>query len=280
MKEIMLIGEIGLNHLGDLDIAKDLIDMAKKYKWHAVKFQKRTVEKVIPKDMWNIKKETPWGTMKLIDYRKKMEFGLKEYEWIDGYCKKIGIEWFASAWDMESQVFLSQFNTRYNKIGSPMLTYIPLLEYVAKRGKKTFISTGMSTWEDIDKAVKIFESERCPFVLMHCVGLYPCPVYMLNLRMIPKLKERYGCEVGYSGHSEWAMDAQIAAALGARYIEKHITLDRAMFGGDQSASIEQEGLGYIAKRCRHIPSMIGDGKRAISDEELAKAKTLRYWECE
>ena len=275
-KDIFVIGEIGINHNGDIDVAKKLIDMAVDCGCNAVKFQKRTLEKVIPKEMWHHKKETPWGFIDYIDYKKQLEFGKWEFDGINSYCKGSGIEWFASAWDIESQKFLDKYDLKYNKIASPMLTFDALVEHVAKQGKKTFISTGMSTWGEIDKVVDIFKKENCPFVLMHCVGIYPCPDDKLNLSVIPKLK-RYGGEIGYSGHSPGILDATLAVSLGARYIEKHITLDRSMFGSDQSASLEKKGLRYVVQNCNEVLAMIGNGKKMIYDEEMSVRNKLKYW---
>jgi len=279
MNKPFLIGEIGINHNGNLDIVKQLISLAKGMGWDAIKLQKRTVEKVIPKDKWHNPKETPWGTIEYIDYKRRLEFGKEEYDEIDLYCHKIGIEWFASAWDIPSQHFLNQYDINYNKIASAMITYTPLLENVASQGKKTFISTGMTLWKDINRAVKIFKKHKCPFVLMHCVGLYPCPLDKLNLNMITELKKRYKkIPIGYSGHNEGAIDAVIACTLGAEYIEKHITLNRAMYGSDQAASLEAGGMEFISKHCNHLPKMLGDGQRCIYTEEEKIAKKLRYWE--
>lgn len=279
MNKPFLIAEIGINHNGDINIAKQLILLAKCMSWDAVKFQKRTLEKVIPKEMWHNQKETPWGIMDYIDYKKRLEFGKKEYDIINEYCKQNEIDWFASAWDMESQYFLDQYDLKYNKIASPMRTNMELIEHIAKQHKFTFISTGMSSaWWDIDNAVNVFEKQDCPFVLMHCVGLYPCALKDLNLNRIITLHERYACTVGYSGHSEGAFDAVAAYLLGAEYIEKHITLNRAMFGSDQAASIEPSGMEFIAKHTNHIPLMLGDGENKILAEEEKIAKKLRYWE--
>jgi N-acetylneuraminate synthase len=277
MDEVFLIGEAGINHNGEVEVAKKLIDNVKKHKWNAIKFQKRTVEKVIPKKMWDVKKETPWGLIKYIQYKKNLEFGKKQYDEIDEYCRDVGVDWFASAWDLDSQIFLDKYDLKYNKIASPMIAHEKLLKHVSEQGKLTFISTGMSTFEDIDKAVEIFEKNTCPFILMHCVGLYPCPLHKLNLRMIETLRNRYNREIGYSGHSEGAFDAVIATVLGASHIEKHITLNRAMFGSDQSASLESGGMGFISKHCRHIPIMMGHGKKVISDKEENVSYKLRYW---
>lgn len=277
MRDIFLMGEVGINANGDVVIAKRLIDALVKNKWSAVKFQKRTLEKVIPKEMWDKKKKTLWGEIKYIDYKKKLEFGKKEYDEIDEYCKKKGLPWFASAWDLESQKFLDSYELEYNKIGSPMLTYEPLLEHVAEQGKTTFIATGMSTWKELDRAVEIFESNSCPFILLHCVGLYPCPLHMLNINMIDALREKYKCEVGYSGHLDDPFDALVAAAHGAQYIEKHITLDKHMYGSDQKSSIDPAGMQFIAENCRNIPIMLGHGKKVMSNKEKKVADKLRYW---
>ena len=275
--KIFVIAEIGINHNGSIETAKKLIDMAVDCKCDAVKFQKRTLEKVIPKEMWHNKKETPWGYIEYIDYKRKLEFGKKEYDEINEYCKKKGIDWFASAWDIESQKFLDKYDLKYNKIASPMLTFDDLVEHVAKQGKKTFVSTGMSIWEEVDDAVSIFRHEQCPFVLMHCVGIYPCPDDKLNLKVIPKIKERYGGEIGYSGHSPGIIDASLAVSLGARYIEKHITLDRSMFGSDQSASLEKNGLRYVVQNANEVLDMLGDGEKVIYDEEMEVRDKLKYW---
>ena len=274
---IFVVAEIGINHNGSVEFAKKLIDMAVDCGCDAVKFQKRTLEKVIPEEMWHHKKETPWGFIDYIDYKRKLEFGKEEFDEIDKYCKEVGIDWFASAWDIKSQEFLDKYDLKYNKIASPMLTFDELIEHVAKQGKKTFISTGMSTWEEVDKVVNIFKQQECPFVLMHCVGIYPCPDDKLNLNVVAKIKERYGGEVGYSGHSPGIMDAPLAVSLGARYIEKHITLDRSMFGSDQSASLERKGLRYVVQNTNEVLGMLGSGRKVIYDEEMKVRNKLKYW---
>jgi len=278
MDRVFLIGECGINSNGDVEIAKKLITLAKSMDWDCVKFQKRTISEVIPKEMWHIKKDTPWGIMEYYDYKEKLEFGKDDYDEIALFCKKMEMDWFASAWDLASLSFLEQYDLPYNKIASAMITNKKFIEEVAKQHKKTFISTGMCSWEDIDYAVEVFTSHECPYVLMHCVGLYPCPVEKLNLNVINSLKKRYGGEVGYSGHSEGAMDAVIAYLLGARYIEKHITINRAMFGSDQSASLEPAGMAFISKHCGHIPEMLGTGNKIYDDDEMKIARKLRYWE--
>lgn len=276
MKKIFVIGEIGINHNGDIKIAKNLIDMAKRCGVDAVKFQKRTINKVYTKELLDSLRESPWGTTQR-EQKEGLEFGQEEYDEIDRYCKEVGIDWFASAWDCDSQTFLEQYDLKYNKIASPMLSYGPLLDKVAGEGKLTFISTGMSTWDEVDYAVKVFREHKCPFVLMHCVGIYPCPDDKLNLNMILSLKERYGGEIGYSGHSPGIMDASLAVLLGARYIEKHITLGRSMYGSDQSASLEKIGLEYVVANTNEVLVMLGSKEKKISEEEQKVRDKLKYW---
>jgi N-acetylneuraminate synthase len=206
-----------------------------------------------------------------------LEFSKKEYDEIDTYCGMIGIDWFASAWDVPSQEFLRQYNLKYNKIASPMIAHHKLLETVAKERKPTFISTGMSTYEQIDAAVEIFRRFDCPFVLMHSVSEYPTPEHSLNLRCINALHARYKCPVGYSGHEVTMIPGVLAAVMGAVAIERHITLDRAMYGSDQAASLEKRGLELLVSYIRTIPIVMGDGVKHITPAELANAKKLRYW---
>lgn len=275
--KITLIGDAGINCNGDIDIAKQLIDNIKKYKWDYIKFQKRNVEIVIPKEMWHKKKDTPWGEIKYIDYKKHLEFNKKQYDEIDGYCKEQDVRWFASAWDLESQEFLDSYDLEVNKIASPMLTYTLLVEHVANQGKLTYVSTGGSTIKEIDTAVNIFKKKQCPFVLMHCVGLYPCPSEHLNINRITTLRNRYSCRMGYSGHSRGAFDAVLASVLGVEAIEKHITINRTMFGSDQPASLEREGMAFISKRLKHIPVMLGDGENIVLDDEKKNINRMRWW---
>jgi N-acetylneuraminate synthase len=277
MRKPFLIAEIGINHNGDIEIAKKMIAMAKRCGWDAVKFQKRNLELCIPKEMRNKNKSTPWGDMTYYEYKKHIEFSKDEYDEIDKFCKHMNIQWFASAWDIDSQIFIDKYNLNYNKIASAMLTHNELLRHVAKKGKTTFISTGMSTWDSIDNAINIFEEENCPYILMHCVGLYPCPNDKLNISMINTLKNKYNCSIGYSGHSPGAIDAIVATVLGANYIEKHITLDRTMWGSDHSASIEEHGMEYIRKHSDNIDSMLGSGRRYLSNKEIEVSNKLRYW---
>ena len=235
-----IIGEIGINHNGDLKIAKKLIDNAVLAGCDAVKFQKRTVEKVYSPEELDVPRESPWGKTNRIQ-KEGLEFGLPDYQEIDRYCKEREIEWFASAWDIDSQKFLGQFNLKYNKVASAMLTVKPLLEEIAKQGRYTFISTGMSTLTEIGEAVEIFKKHNCDFELMHCISTYPMKDNDANLKMIKELKQRFNCNVGYSGHEEGIQISLAAAAMGATSIERHITLNRNMYGSDQSASLEPVG---------------------------------------
>jgi len=273
--DIFIIAEIGINHNGDIAIAKKLIDAASDSGFDAVKFQKRTIEKVYSKEFLDSPRESPWGSTQR-HQKEGLEFSLGDYEEIDTYCRHKGIQWSASAWDLDAQIFLQQFNCSFNKVASPMLGHIPLLKLVASENKRTFISTGMSTLEEIDDVVKIFKDANCPFELMHCNSTYPMKDEDANLRCIPMLKERYGCEVGYSGHESSLIKVCTAAiALGASSIERHITLDRAMYGSDQAASIETSSLDNFVKAIRAIPSILGNGEKILSKEELKTRDKLR-----
>lgn len=274
---IFIIGEIGINHNGDLTIVKQLIDMAKDCGCDAVKFQKRTIDVVYEKEMLDSPRESPWGTTQR-EQKEGLEFGQEEYDEIDRYCKEKDIHWFASAWDVESQLFLRHYNGKYNKVASAMLTHIPLLEAIAEEGKHTFISTGMSEYEQIDKALSIFREKNCPFTLLHCVSTYPCPDKDCNVALIPILKEKYQCPVGYSGHEVGIQPSVIAVAMGAEVVERHITLDRAMYGSDQSASLEKRGLELLVRDCRMVKSIIGSGDKVVSEKEKAVEKSLRYFQ--
>jgi N-acetylneuraminate synthase len=272
----LIIAEIGINHNGDINIAKQLIDMAKKCGCDAVKFQKRTIDIVYTKEFLDSPRESPWGKTNRAQ-KEALEFGKKEYDIIDDYCQQLKIDWFASSWDIESQMFLRQYNLKYNKVASPMLTYIPLLEAIAGEKKPTFVSTGMSTYDDIDKAVEIFRKYKCPFVLMHCQSTYPAKDEDLNLACIKTLRERYNCDVGYSGHEISPMPSIVAAALGAVAIERHITLDRAMYGSDQAASLEDRGLQILTGVAKLLPFYLGDGIKRVTPEEQSNANKLRYF---
>jgi len=271
---IFIIAEIGINHNGDLEIAKDLIDVAVDAGSNAVKFQKRTIDLVYTKEMLDGSRESPWGTTQR-EQKEGIEFGQKDYEEIDAYCKEKGIEWFASSWDLKSQEFLQQFDLKYNKIASAMIVYEDLLKMIASEGKHTFISTGLCTMEDIDKAVQVFKDAGCPFDLMHCVSTYPMRDEDANLNMINTLRKRYDCYVGYSGHEVGLAVSYAAAALGITSLERHITLNRAMYGSDQSASIEPAGFKMLVGAIRKIEQAMGDGEKRLLEAEVPIAEKLR-----
>lgn len=273
-EHIFIIAEIGINHNGDLDIAKKLIDWAVLAGCDAVKFQKRTVDKVYTKEYLDSYRESPWGTTQRAQ-KEGLEFGKADYDEIDRYCREKGIEWFASAWDTEAQEFLRQYDLKHNKIASAMLTNDEMLEMVASEGKYTFIATGMSSYDEIDHAVEVFRKQNCPFELMHCNSTYPMPKEDANLRLIPVLKARYGCKVGYSGHETGRIVSSSAAALGATSIERHITLDQTMYGSDQAASLNVRDLVRLVEDIRLIETILGDGEKTLSPKELETRKKLR-----
>ena len=275
--KVFLIGEIGINHNGSLKIAKELILFAKKTGFDAVKFQKRTPEITTPKDKMNKPRETPWGTMTYLEYKKKIEFGKKEYDVIDKFCKKLNIIWFASPWDIPSNNFLNQYKLRYNKIASPMLTNLALLNAVAKQKRFTFISTGMSKLNDVQTAIQIFKKHKCKFNLMHCVSAYPCSDENLNLKMIQVYKKKFKVDVGYSGHEKSVAPSLMAACLGATSIERHITLDRTMWGTDHAASLEKNGMISFVNFIRRFEKIIGNGKKKFLQSEKDKLKENKYW---
>jgi N-acetylneuraminate synthase len=275
-RHVFFIAEIGINHNGDLQTAKQLIDMAKAVGCDAVKFQKRTIDVVYSKEVLDSPRESPWGSTQR-EQKEALEFDKADYDEIDRYCREVDIEWSASAWDVPSQLFLRQYNLSFNKIASAMITHAELLKTVAEEKKLTFISTGMSTYDDIDRAIDIFRENDCPFVLMHCVATYPASEEELNLQMLHNLRSRYGCPVGYSGHEATVSPSLVAAAMGAVAIERHITLDRAMYGSDQAASLEKAGLDTLVAQIRKIPAVLGDGVKSISATEQQNASKLRYW---
>ncbi len=274
IKSPFFIAEIGINHNGDLNKAKELIKLASDAGCDAVKFQKRDVDLVYSKEFLDSPRESPWGDTQR-DQKEALEFGAFEYKEIDIYCRELSINWFVSAWDLKSQEFLKQFNTKYNKIASPMLKYTDLLKKVAEEGKHTFISTGMSTYDDIDNAVKIFKEQNCSFELMHCVSTYPMREKDANLKMINTLRNKYLCNVGYSGHESGTAISIAAAALGATSIERHITLDRSMYGSDQAASIDFYSLKYLVGAIKKVALAQGDGKKKFLEEEKIIANKLR-----
>lgn len=271
---LFVIAEIGINHNGDIGIAKQLIDVAADAGVDAVKFQKRTLDKVYTKEFLDSLRDSPWGTTQR-HQKEGLEFGFDQYQEIDRYCKQKKIKWFASAWDMESQKFLQKFNLEYNKIASAMIVSEDLLREVSSEKKHTFISTGMSTSKDIDRAVNIFTKAGCPFELMHCVSTYPMADEDANLYRMVKLREKYGCKVGYSGHEVGLSISYAAVALGASSLERHITLSRAMYGSDQSASVEPAGFRQLVGAVRKIEKALGDGALDMNPKEMPVAKKLR-----
>jgi N-acetylneuraminate synthase len=272
---LFLIAEIGINHNGDMKLAKQLIDAASDAGFDAVKFQKRTIDLVYTPEFLDSPRESPWGTTQR-DQKEGLEFSESQYREIDSYCKKSNIQWSASAWDIDAQKFVQQFDCSFNKVASAMLGHIPLLKLIAAEKKKTFISTGMSTLEELDSVVSIFREAGCPFELMHCNSTYPMKDEDANLLCIPMLRERYGVNIGYSGHESSLIKVCTAAvALGATSLERHITLDRAMYGSDQAASIETNALRNFVESVRAIPSVLGNGKKVLSETELKTREKLR-----
>ena len=277
LKGIFVIAEIGINHNGDIELAKKLIDTAAQAGCDAVKFQKRTPEICVPEKMKTVMRETPWGLMTYLEYKKKIEFNEKEYDLIDHYCKQTGIAWSASAWDLESLRFLDRYNLPFNKVASALATHLEFLHEVAKKKILTYVSVGMCGYEDIDEIVEIFRSYSCPLVLMHTISTYPAQDKDLNLKMIQTISNKYDLPVGYSGHEPSVSPSVVAASLGAVAIERHITLDRSMWGTDHSASLEPSGLNQLVGAIRKVPIVLGDGVKKIVEGELEAAKKLRYW---
>ena len=272
---LYLIAEIGINHNGSMQIAKQLIDCAADAGFDAVKFQKRTIDKVYSKEFLDSPRESPWGVTQR-DQKMGLEFSVTQYKEISDYCEQRGVDWSASAWDLDSQRFLSNFSLSFNKVASPMLGNKPLLREIASEQRKTFISTGMATLEEIDEVINLFTSANCPFELMHCNSTYPMKEEDANLLCIPMLRARYNCDVGYSGHeSSLIKVCTTAVALGASSLERHITLDRAMYGSDQAASIETHALHNFVETVRMIPAILGTGEKKITEAEIAVRKKLR-----
>lgn len=268
-----IIGEIGINHNGDLGIAKKLIDYAEAAGCDAVKFQKRTPELCVPAAQRNVMRETPWGYISYMDYRYKVEFGLAEYREIDNYCREQGITWFASCWDEPSVDFILQFNVPCYKIASATLTNDGLLRQTRRAGKPVLLSTGMSTLDEIDLAVKTLGLQD--LVLMHAVSTYPAHYEELNLRVIPTLRQRYDVPIGYSGHETGIASSVAAVALGACSVERHITLDRSMWGSDQAASLEPNGLTRLVRDIRLVEISMGTSEKKVIDREIPIIARLR-----
>lgn len=268
-----IIAEIGINHNGSVELAHQLIDVAVQCGCDAVKFQKRDPELCVPSEMRGKMRETPWGYITYFDYRKKIEFGIEEFQSIDEYCRKQGILWFASCWDEPSVDFMTQFDSPCIKIPSAALTHRQLLQKARSQNCSVMLSTGMSSMEEIHAAVKLVGTEK--LLLAHATSTYPCPVEELNLRMVQTLAGIFDCPIGYSGHETGLMPTVASVALGATFVERHITLDRAMWGSDQSASIEPVGLRRLVKDIRVIDRGLGDGVKKVYDSEAVSRSRLR-----
>ena len=273
-----IIAEIGINHNGSLEIAKKLIDEAVTAKASAVKFQKRTPEICVPKDQWEIMRDTPWGRISYIDYKRKTEFGIAEYATIDQYCKKQGIDWFVSTWDVEAVDFMEHFDTPLYKLASASLTDFPLIKRILLTGKPLMLSTGMSTYKEIEEAVELVRSfdENYPLSIAHSTSAYPCKPEELNLKMIQTLADKYpGIPIGYSGHETGLATTVAAVSLGATFVERHFTLDRAMWGSDHAASVEPQGFQRLVRDIRDVETATGDGVKKVYESELGPMKRLR-----
>jgi N-acetylneuraminate synthase len=273
-EKVYIIGEIGINHNGSVDIAKQLIMGAKAAGCDAVKFQKRTPELCVPKEQWNIERDTPWGRITYLEYRHKIEFSLEQYSEIDLFCKEMRIDWFASCWDEESVDFIEQFNPPCYKASSASLTDIELLKKKKSTSKPLIISTGMSTMEEIENTVREIGTDN--LLIAHSTSAYPCPINQLNLNMIKTLQEIFpAVPIGYSGHETGLAPTWAAVSIGATFVERHITIDRAMWGSDQSASVEIEGLHRLVKNIRDIENSMGDGEKKVYESELSQIAKLR-----
>ena len=275
MKKTYIIAEIGIYHNGSLDIAKKLIDVAAVAGCDAVKFQKRDPDVCVPEHQKMTMRSTPWGEMTYIDYKHRVEFGKREYDEIDEYCRDRGILWSASPWDLNSLEFLEQYDLPFLKIPSAMITNKGLMRKSARTGKRIIFSAGMSTLEETDQAVKWMREEGADFALLHCNSAYPAPLEDLNLSCITTLKDRYNCEVGYSGH-EFRLGTTVAAVyLGATILERHITLDRTMWGSDHLASVEPQGLIKLVTGVRELETAFGDGIKRVTEGEISSRNKLR-----
>jgi N-acetylneuraminate synthase len=270
-----LIGEIGINHNGDIQIAKKLIDAVSACEWDCAKFQKRNPDKAVPDTEKNKPRETPWGKMTYLEYKYRVEFEKEQYDYIAKYCAEKPVDWTASVWDLDSLEFCLPYDLPFLKVPSAMLTNHELLVATAKTGVPVILSTGMSTLEEIDASVKLLEKHASSFALMHCNSAYPAAHKDLHLRAIPKLLERYKCPVGYSGHEYDLEPTVLAVALGANIIERHITLDHGMWGTDQSASLEVHGMSLLKRRMDGIHEMLGEDSIIITESELPIRAKLR-----
>ena len=272
---VFITAEIGINHNGDLDIAKKLIDVAKNAGCDAVKFQKRTIDKVYTREVLDSPRDSPWGTTTR-QQKEGLEFGQEEYSIIDKYCKEKKIEWFASSWDKNSQLFLRSFSLNHNKVASAMITNHELINTIAEEKKHTFISTGMSEIKQIESAINIFKKNNCSFELQHSNSSYPMKIEEANLRCIETLRDEFNCDVGYSGHEALGYLICVCAVMfGATSIERHITLDRTMYGSDQAASLEPQGLDSLVRVVSRIDVILGDGVKRVWPSEIPVMKKLR-----
>ena len=268
-----IVAEIGINHNGDLNLAKQLIDAAHEAEVDAVKFQKRTPELCVPPEQQDKKRDTPWGYITYLEYRHKVEFSQEDYQEIDRYCNELGIDWFASVWDEPSVDFMEQFSPVAHKLPSASLTDHALMEHVRATGRPMIISSGMSTMEQIEETVELIGQEN--LVLCHSTSTYPCEPEELNLKVIGTLRDKFDCPIGYSGHEVGLVPSAVAVALGACMVERHITLDRAMWGSDQAASVEPGGFRKLVKYIRVTEESLGDGVKRVYDSELPSLEKLR-----
>lgn len=275
IKAPYLIGEVGINHNGEMGVAKKLIDAVFAASWNCVKFQKRNPDQCVPEHQKGVMKDTPWGRMTYLEYKHKIEFGQREYAYIDNYCREKPLDWTMSVWDRDSLAFSEQFDLPFIKIPSALLTDDDLLITAARSGSSILLSTGMSSIEEIDHAVNLLEKHARSYAIMHCNSSYPAKHNELNLRCIPMFRERYGCPVGYSGHEYGLEPTIVATVLGAQIIERHITLDHDMWGTDQSSSIEVHGLYMLYKRLRDIDLILGNGVKSVTESEVPIRKKLR-----
>ena len=275
-KKPYLIAEIGINHNGSMNLAKKLIINAHNSGFDAVKFQKRDPDICVPESEKNIIRDTPWGRITYLAYKKKIEFNFKKMSILKNFAKKFKLDFCASCFDVNSFKLVNKLN-KFNKIPSAMITNTVFVEEVAKERKKTLISTGMCTMQDIANAVKIFKKNKCSYALMHCVSLYPCPENQLNLSMIKTLKQKFKCEVGYSGHEASVSPSLFAYMFGATIIERHITLDRAMWGTDQAASLSLDGMNMLCMSFDKIKHIVGDGIKKFSTKEKKMLSKFKYW---
>ena len=275
LKKPYFIGEIGINHNGDMQVTKKLIDAVSACSWDCAKFQKRNPDKCVPEHQKNILRETPWGKIKYIDYKHKVEFEKEQYDYINKYCAEKPVDWSASVWDFDSLEFLLQYDLPFLKIPSAMMTHSELVAETAKTGKAVIMSTGMSSLEEVDDAVNNLLKTTDNFVIMHTNSSYPTPKEEINLNLIPFLKDRYDCVVGYSGHEEDLEPTVIAAALGAMVIERHITLSHDMWGTDQKSSLEILAMDMLYKRVQDVGAIMGDTTKVVTESEVSIRKKLR-----